>query len=94
MLILSTTVMSNIFKYIQILLKLLILSHIYKEPLNKPNLIYIMALIRKTNFKNLIFVISSTRIIYNMPKIMICINSINEIIEIVKYLRSRLSKYM
>ena len=78
----------------QILLKLLVLSHIYKKFFNRPNLIYTIALISSANFKDLIFVISSASTIYNIPKIMICINSINKTIEIVKYLRSRLSKYV
>lgn len=92
MLILSATITSNVLKYMQILLKLLALSCISKQLFNRPNLIYKVVPIRKAGFQNLAFIIPSAGAIFNIIKTMIFIDLIDEVSEIVKYLRSRLSK--
>lgn len=84
--------MLNILEYMQILLKLLTLSHIYRQLLNKPNMIYSIALIGLAGFKDLIFVISYASAISNILKILIFVNLIDVTTEIVKYLQSKLSK--
>lgn len=85
-LILFATVMPNIFKYMWILLKLLLPVCIYRQPFNKPNLIYTIVPIKKVGFEDLIFVISSTNTIFDISKTMIFINLIDETTEMVKYL--------
>lgn len=69
-----------------VLLKLLVLSYIYKQLFNKSNLIYMIVLIKKAGFKDLVFVIPSVGAIFNIFKTMIFIDFINEIIKMVKYL--------
>ena len=58
----------------QILLKLPAPFCIYREPLDRLNLIYTVKLIRKSVFKDLIFIISIVGAIYNIPKTIIFIN--------------------
>lgn len=88
------TIMPNILKYIQILLKFLLPAHIYKQFFDKPNLIYAIALIKKIRSEDLAFVIPSAGIISDIPKTMIFVDLIDEAIEIVKYLWSKLSKHI
>lgn len=88
----SIIITPNIHDYIQILLKLSSPAYIYRQPLDKPNLKYMVALIWKVGFKDLVFVIPSTSTISDISKTMIFVDSIDETIEMVKYLWSRLSK--
>lgn len=78
----------------RISLKLFLLSQIYKQPLNYPNLIYIVNSIHKTRFKDLDFLLSSEDIIDKILKTIIFMNKIVNAIQIVKYLYFRLPKYI
>lgn len=53
-----------------------------------------IALIRKTGFKNCVLVIPRPSAISNIPKTMIFIDLIDKTTEMVKYLQSRLSKHI
>lgn len=91
-LMLSITVTPTLFEYMQILLKFPPPARIYRQPLNRPNLTYVVAPIRKARFENLAFIIPSAGTISDISKTMIFIDSIDEFIEMVKYLRSKFSK--
>lgn len=64
----------------------------YRQPLDKPNPIYTVALIRTVGLRNLAFIIPSTSIISNISKTMMFIDLIDENTEIIQYLWLRLSK--
>lgn len=90
MVLLSATVTSNILEYIQISLKLYPPLQIYRQPLNWPNLTYIVSPIRKAGFKDLDFLIQSGGAVGKIPKKMIFVDKIDDVIEMAKHLRSRL----
>lgn len=92
--LLSTTVISNILKYIRVSLKFSLLSQIYKQPYDCPNLTYIVSLIRKRGFKDLDFLIPSRSAIGEIPKTMIFEDKIDNAVEIAKYLQSRLFEWI
>lgn len=89
-LLLSATVILNILEYIRISLKLSPPSRIYRQPLDWPNLTYIVSPIRKPGFKDLDFLVPSGGAIGNIPKTMIFVDSIDEAEKMAKHLRSRL----
>lgn len=84
-LIVSTTVMPNVLEYMQILLKLSLPACIYRQLLDKPNLTYMVVLIRKTGFEDHVLIILSTGIISNNLKTMIFVNSIDKVTKMVTY---------
>lgn len=88
MLMLSSIIMPNVVKYMQVLLKVPLPSRIYKQPLDTPNLIYTVALIRKTWVKDLVLVVLSASTVSNILKIMIFVDLIDKATEMVKYLQS------
>ncbi len=92
--LLSTTVTPNILEYIRVLLKLFPSSRIYRQPLDRPNLTYIVSPIRKTSFKDLDFLILSRGAVSKIPKTMIFMDKIDDTIQIVKHLWSRLLEYI
>lgn len=67
---------------------------IYRQLLNYPNLMYIVSLIHKTRFKDLDFLILSEGTIDKILKTIIFMNKITHTIQIVKYLCSKLPKYI
>ena len=91
-LLLSATITSNILEYIRVLLKLFPPSRIYRQPLDWPNLTYIVSPICKLGFKNLDFLVLSGRGIGNIPKTMILVDSIDEAKKMAKHLQLRLSE--
>ena len=90
--LLSTTIIPNILEYIRVSLKLFPLMQIYKQPLDQPNLIYIISLIHKTGFKDLDFFLLNGSAIGKILKTMIFVDKIDNAIQIAKHLCSRLSK--
>ena len=74
MLIYFAIVTSNILEYIKMLLKLLSPVSIYKQPFDRPNLIYMIISIRKVRFKDIVFIILSASTIFNISKTMIFVN--------------------
>ncbi len=50
-LLIFATITSNILEYIRVLLKLSLLLRIYRQPLDQPNLAYIVSPIRKPEYK-------------------------------------------
>ena len=91
-LLLSATVILNILEYIRVLLKLFPPSRIYRQPLDRPNLTYIVSSICKPRFKNLDFLVPSEGAIGNIPKTMIFVDLINKAEKMAKHLQSRLSE--
>lgn len=91
-LILFAIITLNILEYIRILLKLSPLLQIYWQPFDWPNLTYIVSQIRKNNFKDLVFLLSSAGTIKKSLKTMIFVDKIDDIIEMAKYLQSRFSE--
>lgn len=89
-LILSATVTLNILEYIRVLLKLSPPSRIYWQPLDWPNLTYIVSPIRKDKFEDLAFLVPSAGTIGEIPKTMIFVDKIDDAIEKAKYLQSGL----
>ncbi len=94
MLMLSVTVTLNILEYMQILLNLPLPACIYKYSLDQSNLSYIVVPIKKAEFEDLIFVISSACTISDIFKVMIFVGLIDKITEMFKHLRSRLFEYI
>ena len=78
----------------EVLLKLLAPSCIYKQLLGKLNLIYTVTLISKAGFEDLAFVIPSAGTVFNISKIIIFVDLIDKAIEMVKYLQSKLFKHI
>ena len=76
MYLLSTTIIPNILEYIRVTLKLFPPLRIYRQPLNRPNLTYIVSPIRKTGFKDLNFLIPSRSAVGKIPKTMIFVDKI------------------
>ncbi len=89
-LLMSAKVTPNILKYIRVLLKLSPPLRIYRQPLDRPNLAYIMSPIRKPGYEDLAFLVPSRGAIGEIPKIMIFVDLIDNAIKMAKYLRSRL----
>lgn len=90
--LLSATIIPNILEYIQVSLKFSLSSQIYKQLLDCLNLTYIISSIRKTRFKDLDFHIPSRGAIGKIPKTIIFIDKIDNTIQMVKPLQSRLYK--
>lgn len=81
--VLLTIIKPNILGYIRELLYFWAPTHFYKQPLNCPNTIQIVAPIIKLRFSELDFLISKTGLIL---KIMVFINKINNAMKITTYL--------
>lgn len=92
MVLLSATITPNILEYIRVSLKLSPPSRIYRQPLDRPNLTYIVSPIRQAGFKDLDFLIPSGGAVGEIPKTMIFVDKIDDAVEMAKYLRSRLPK--
>ncbi len=84
--LMSATIILNILKYIKVSLKLFLPLQIYKQPLDQPNLTYIISPIRKPGYENLVFLIPSGRAIGKIPKTMIFVDLIDDTIKMAKYL--------
>lgn len=93
-LLLSAIVIPNIFKYIQVLLKLSLPLQIYRQSLDWPNLIYIVSLVCKSRFKYLDFFVSNRGAIGNIPKTIIFVDLINKATKITKELQLRLFEWI
>ncbi len=89
-LILSATITPNILDYIRVSLKLSSPSRIYRLPLDRPNLRYMVCPIRKSGFRDLAFLVPKYGPISEIPKMMIFVDKIEDVIEMERYLRSRL----
>ena len=89
-LLLSAMVTPNILEYIRVSLKLSPPSRIYRQPLDRSNLTYIVSPIRKSEFKDLDFLVPSGGAIGNISKTMIFVDSIDEAEKMAKHLQSRL----
>lgn len=85
-LIISATIIPNILDYIRIFLKLLPLSRIYRLPLDRPNLKYMVYPIQKLGFWNLVFLILKDGLVGLILKIMIFVNKIEDTIRLKRYL--------
>lgn len=88
MLALSGMVTPNVLDYISTWLKLWLSIQLYKKLFNYPNLIYIIAKIRKPKFKKLAFVMSLIATTFCIPKTMIFINNIDNAGEISNYFQT------
>lgn len=93
-LILLATIISSVFEYICIFLTLSLLSCIYRQPLNQPNLTYMILSIKKPGFGDLTFAILSSGTVYNIFKTMIFVDSINDAVAMTKYLHLKLFQQM
>ena len=80
MVLLSAMVTLNILEYIRVSPKLSPPSQIYRQLLDRPNLVYIVSPIRKNRFKNLDFLIPDGGAIDETPKTMIFMNKIDDTI--------------
>ncbi len=89
-LILSATIILNILDYIWVSLKLPLPFRIYRLSLDRPNLRYIVCPIQKSGFQNLAFLVLKHGPISEIPKMIIFINTIEDAIEMERYLRSKL----
>lgn len=78
--LLSATVIPNIFKYVRISLKLSPSSRIYRQPLDSPNLTYIVIPICKGGFNDLDFFIPDGGAIGKIPKTIIFVDKIDNAI--------------
>ena len=78
--LLSATVTLNILEYNRVSLKLSLPLRIYRQPFDCLNLIYIVSLIRKIGFKDLDFLLPSGGTIDEIPKTMIFVDKINNVI--------------
>lgn len=88
------TITPNVLEYIRVSLKLSPPSHIYRQPLDQLNLIYMVAPIRKPRFEDLAFTIISGGAVGNIPKTMIFVDSIDEAVAMTKFLPSRLPEHI
>lgn len=79
---LSATIILNVLSYIKKLLYFLVPTCFYKQPLNYSNIIQMVAPIIKPRFNKLDFLIFKTSLI---PKIMVFVNKINNIMKITAY---------
>ncbi|WP_375449374.1 hypothetical protein, partial [uncultured Nostoc sp.] len=77
-LILSATITPNILDYIRVSLKLPAPLRIYRQPLDRPNLSYIVSPIRKSGFQDLAFLIPTLGSIADIPKTMIFVHKIDD----------------
>ena len=91
-LILSATITPNVLDYIRISLKLPAPSCIYRQPLDRPNLMYMVTSIKKPGFGDLAFTIPSGGAVGDIPNTMIFVDSIDEAVAMTMFLCSRLSK--
>ena len=89
-LILSATITPNILDYVRISLKLSPPSRIYRLPLDRPNLKYMVCPIQKSGFRDLAFLVPKDGPISGIPKMIVFVDKIKDAIELEKYLRSRL----
>lgn len=89
-LILSATVTPNIPDYIRVSLKLSPPSRIYRQPLDWPNLKYIVSPIRNPGFQDLAFLVPRIGLIANIPKTMVFVDKIDDAMKLEKFLRSKL----
>ena len=89
-LILSATISPNILDYVRVFLKLPLPSRIYRLPLDRPNLKYMVCPIRKSGFRDLAFLVLKDGPISGIPKTMVFVDKIEDAIELERYLRSRL----
>ena len=89
-LIMSTTITPNILDYIRVSLKLPPPSRIYRLPLDRLNLKYMVYLIQKLGFQELAFFVPKDGPVGLILKIMVFVNKIEDAIRLEKYLRSRL----
>lgn len=80
MCVLFATITSNILEYIWVLLKFSLLLQISRQPINRPNLTYIIGSIYKTGFKDLDFFLPNKGAISKILKIMIFVDKINNAI--------------
>ncbi len=78
--LLSVIIILNILKYSRILLKLFPSLQIYRQPLDYPNLTYIVNLINKARFKYLDFLILSGGAIGKILKTIIFLDKTNNVI--------------
>ena len=92
MVLLFDTITPNILKYVRILLKLSPPLQIYRQPLDYPNLTYIISPICKNRFRDVNFFIPCESAIGKLSKRMIFVDKIDNVIQIAKYLQSRLPK--
>ena len=93
-LILSATIIPNIFDYIRIFLKLLSPFQIYRLPLDRPNLKYMVSPIQKSGFQDVAFLVPKLDLINKILKTMIFVNKIKDVIEMERYLQFRLPDYI
>ena len=91
-LMLSATITPNVLEYIRVSLKLPSPLRIYRQPLDRPNLTYMVTPIRNPGFEDLAFVIPRGGAVADIPKTMIFVDSIDKAVQMTKYLRSRLSE--
>lgn len=92
--LLSATVIPNILEYIRVLSKFFLPLQISKQPLDCPNLTYIISIIRKTGFKDLDFLILSGDAVGKISKTMIFVDKIDDAIQMVEHLQSRLLEHI
>lgn len=85
-LLISARIILNILKYIRVLLKLSPPLRIYRQLLDRPNLVSIMNLICKPGYEDLAFLVPSGGTIGKISKTMIFVDLIDNAIKMAKYL--------
>lgn len=91
-LILSATITPNILDYIRIFLQLPGFLQIYRQPFDRLNIRYIISPVQKKGFEDLVFLIPDDGPVAEIPKTMVFVNKIDDIVELENYLRSKLPK--
>ena len=82
---------NNVLDYIRAFLNLRLPVRLYKQSLDRPNITYVVAKMKKPGYKELDVFVPSIGGLSAISKTMIFVDSINEGIALTKYLRTKLS---
>lgn len=88
---LSATMTNNVLDYVRAFLNLRSPVKLYKRSLDRPNITYGVAEVKKSGYKELDVFVSSIGGLSAIPKTMIFVDSINEGMALTEYLRTKLS---
>ena len=86
----SATMTNNVLDYIRAFLNLCLPVRLYKRSLDRPNIIYGIAEIKKPGYKELDVFVLSISSLSAIPKTIIFVESINEGMALIEYLRTKL----
>ncbi len=84
MMALSVTIMPNVLGYIGESFPFWAPTRLYKQPLNRPNIVQIVAPITQSSYRELDFLVSKIGLI---PKIIVFVNKIDDAVKIAVYHR-------